>query len=109
MFGYGQRRTRSYSRFSWRGNVLSHPRSEMRDISEHVIGNFGTSILDIKLRPPSGAANCRVAPQVGRVSKHVSSFGKLSDSGNDPLEMDTGDYGLSYLVLEAIQGRVLLK
>ena len=61
----------------------------MRDISENVINNFGTSVLDIKLRPPSGAPNCGVALFVGRVSKHVSSIGKLSDSGNDPLELDS--------------------
>ena len=53
--------------FSSRGIVLSHPRSEMRDISENVINKFGTNKLDIKLGPPSGAATCRFALHVGRV------------------------------------------
>ena len=54
--------------------VVSHPPSEMWDISENVINNFGTSMLDIKLGPPSGAANCRVALQVGRVSEKCSLY-----------------------------------
>ena len=83
--------------------MLSHPRSA---ISENVINKFGTSILVIKLGPPSAAANCRVALQVGRVSKNVPSIGTLIDSGNDRLELDPGDSGGSYLVLKAIQGLV---
>ena len=49
--------------------MLSHPRSEMWDVSDKVIDHFGTRKLDITLGRPSGAANCRVALHVGRVEK----------------------------------------
>ena len=43
--------------FSSSSSVLSHPCSEMRDISDNVINNFGTNILDIKL-PPCSKSSC---------------------------------------------------
>ena len=42
----------------------------MRDISGSTIINFGTSTVDMKLGDPDDEASCRVALQVGAVSKN---------------------------------------
>ena len=49
--------------------------------------------LDMKLGGPSGAANCRVAPQARTVSENILSAGYMIDVGNYPLKSDSDDSG----------------
>ena len=81
--------------FPPRGKVLSQPLG-MRPPMLVRLGN-----QDMKLCGPSGAANCRVALQIGTVSKNVLCDGEMIDAGNWRPELDSDDSGGRYLIHRA--------
>ena len=89
-----------WSSLPLRGEAPDQPRCLARDTSGNVIDNFGTSTVEVKLGGLD-EASCRVALQVGAASTNVLSVGKMIDTGNCRLELDSCG---SHMVNKPTQG-----